>query len=302
MNFSIILGPLVGAVIGYFTNYLAVRMLFRPRKAIFLFGKQLPFTPGMIPKSKERIANAIGETVGKNLLTEDAIEKNLLSDDLKQSLRNKINDKIQSETFDERKIRDVITFYMEEDKLDELLKFAEENVAEKLNNKVIEMDLGDIVSRHVSDVLKRKKESSFFTSFISDNFIESIVSPVKDKVNEAVEKDGSRLICEKIHTEFENFEEKQMRDIANAINDSGADVGVLITNVYETVLTKRLGTILATIDISGIVRDKINSMDATEVEELVLNVANKELSAIVNLGALIGFILGCINIIPDLMQ
>ena len=47
--------PLVGAVIGYFTNFIAVKMLFFPKREIRVFGKRLPFTPGAIPKGKERL-------------------------------------------------------------------------------------------------------------------------------------------------------------------------------------------------------------------------------------------------------
>ena len=46
MDLTIIAGPLIGAVIGYFTNYLAVKMLFRPRREIKIGSKTLPFTPG----------------------------------------------------------------------------------------------------------------------------------------------------------------------------------------------------------------------------------------------------------------
>ena len=52
MDLTIIAGPLIGAVIGYFTNYLAVKMLFRPRREIKIGSKTLPFTPGVIPKRK----------------------------------------------------------------------------------------------------------------------------------------------------------------------------------------------------------------------------------------------------------
>ena len=55
-------GPVIGAIIGYFTNYLAVKMLFRPRTPKYLFGKQLPLTPGAIPKGKDRLAKAAGES------------------------------------------------------------------------------------------------------------------------------------------------------------------------------------------------------------------------------------------------
>lgn len=64
-----ILPPVIGAVIGLFTNYMAIRMLFRPYKAIKVFGFTLPFTPGVIPKQHLELAEKIGETVGKHLLT-----------------------------------------------------------------------------------------------------------------------------------------------------------------------------------------------------------------------------------------
>ena len=40
MDLTIIAGPLIGAVIGYFTNYLAVKMLFRPRREIKIGSKK----------------------------------------------------------------------------------------------------------------------------------------------------------------------------------------------------------------------------------------------------------------------
>ena len=42
---------------------------------------------------------------------------------------------------------------------------------------------------------------------------------------------------------------------------------------------------------------KINGMDVQEVERLVLSVMKRELNAVVNLGALIGFIIGLINLL-----
>ena len=74
--------PLIGAVIGYITNDIAIRMLFRPRRAKYIFGFRLPFTPGLIPKEKARIAASIGEAVSKNLMNREVLEKTLLSDDI----------------------------------------------------------------------------------------------------------------------------------------------------------------------------------------------------------------------------
>ena len=55
--------PVVGAVIGYITNDIAIRMLFRPHQAKYFMGIHIPFTPGISPKEKSRIASAIGKAV-----------------------------------------------------------------------------------------------------------------------------------------------------------------------------------------------------------------------------------------------
>ncbi|MCU0568724.1 MAG: DUF445 family protein, partial [Oculatellaceae cyanobacterium Prado106] len=47
--------PIVGGIIGYFTNDIAIKMLFRPYKALYLGGRKLPFTPGLIPSNQERL-------------------------------------------------------------------------------------------------------------------------------------------------------------------------------------------------------------------------------------------------------
>jgi len=69
--------PTVGALIGYFTNYIAIKMLFKPIKPYYLFGKKLPFTPGLIPAKREKLAEAIAKVVKENLLTEESIRKRL---------------------------------------------------------------------------------------------------------------------------------------------------------------------------------------------------------------------------------
>ena len=38
--------PIAGGVIGYFTNDVAIKMLFRPYRPIYLGKRRLPFTPG----------------------------------------------------------------------------------------------------------------------------------------------------------------------------------------------------------------------------------------------------------------
>lgn len=64
-----LLPPVLGAIIGYFTNDIAIKMLFRPYRAIYIAGRQVPFTPGLIPRKQERLAKNISNTIMGSLLT-----------------------------------------------------------------------------------------------------------------------------------------------------------------------------------------------------------------------------------------
>lgn len=61
--------PVVGGIIGYFTNDIAIKMLFRPYRAIYIGKQRLPFTPGLIPRNQERLAQKISNTIMGSLLT-----------------------------------------------------------------------------------------------------------------------------------------------------------------------------------------------------------------------------------------
>lgn len=80
LDFGTLAKPVVGALIGYSTNWLAIKMLFKPHEAKYIGKFRIPFTPGLIPKERERIARSLGTAVGENLLTEEVISKELLDE------------------------------------------------------------------------------------------------------------------------------------------------------------------------------------------------------------------------------
>lgn len=66
--------PIIGGIIGYFTNDIAIKMLFRPYRAIYIGGRKLPFTPGLIPSNQERLAKRISDTIMGSLLTPEELQ------------------------------------------------------------------------------------------------------------------------------------------------------------------------------------------------------------------------------------
>ena len=71
----LIVPPIAGAVIGYFTNDIAIQMLFRPYKAIYLGKFQIPFTPGLIPRNQPRLAKRVSDTIMGSLLTPEELQR-----------------------------------------------------------------------------------------------------------------------------------------------------------------------------------------------------------------------------------
>ena len=66
MDIRMITAPLVGGLIGLITNGLAIRMLFRPLKPVYIGRFRYP-SPGADPKERARIAESIGDVISRGL-------------------------------------------------------------------------------------------------------------------------------------------------------------------------------------------------------------------------------------------
>jgi uncharacterized membrane protein YheB (UPF0754 family) len=77
------LTPFVGAFIGWLTNYVAIKMLFRPREPWRFLGLSLQ---GVMPKRRHDLALKIGEVVEEELLKSEDILKEINSEELRAYL------------------------------------------------------------------------------------------------------------------------------------------------------------------------------------------------------------------------
>ncbi len=65
--------PIVGGVIGYFTNDIAIKMLFRPYRPYYIGNRRIPFTPGLIPRNQDRLAQRVSQAIMGSLLTPEEL-------------------------------------------------------------------------------------------------------------------------------------------------------------------------------------------------------------------------------------
>ena len=89
---SWVVPPVTGAVIGWVTNDIAIRMLFRPLREVRLLGVRLPFTPGIFPKERHTLARSIGRMVSSELITEDALRRQVHADKAQEALARSISE------------------------------------------------------------------------------------------------------------------------------------------------------------------------------------------------------------------
>ncbi|MCX0366066.1 DUF445 domain-containing protein [Clostridium perfringens] len=178
-----IIGTLIGAVIGYITNWLAIKMLFRPREAKYIFGMKLPFTPGLIPKEKSRIANKVGETVGTHLLNSDSLSKALKDDKIKSKFnevaKEKINQVINSNSTLEESLKNTLgeNYYA-------LKGNMINNIAKTILESIQEEEFKNKLKFYIVDSIKERlnKNPEKIIDFINSNkFREVIINTLEEE-------------------------------------------------------------------------------------------------------------------------
>ena len=296
MNYIDWIRPVIGACIGYVTNWVAVKMLFRPVKEYHIGKLRIPFTPGIIPKNKDRIAEVIGQVISENLLDEESLKKQLLNEDVKVRVRAQIVDGLNSLTENTDIVEESICKYEDKEKYTKDLNEFIDKVSESIYNTVKEADLGSLIKEKIMEETNERFKGSIM-GFLGGKAISDTISrEIKDKVNKYIDENGKELIKKMVSSEVEKYTKSTIGDVATKIGLSNFDLVEFIMNLYENVVIEKIHGVLETIDISSVVTSKIKEMDVVELEGLILKIMKKELNALVNLGALIGFILGLVNL------
>ena len=88
-----ILPPLLGAIIGYVTNRIAIKMLFCPLNPKRFLGVRVPLTPGVIPRNRFDLASTIGRMVSEQLLSPQALREQLDTPDFRDSLKRWVGER-----------------------------------------------------------------------------------------------------------------------------------------------------------------------------------------------------------------
>ncbi|HQX54296.1 MAG TPA: DUF445 family protein [Pyrinomonadaceae bacterium] len=212
---------------GYAGAWLAVRMLFRPRNPVRVLGITV-FPQGMIPRHRDRLANAIGKAVGDELVSHDTIIEQLTGND-----------------FLRRKIQNVVDTYTSEllsQNYPSIIETLPKNVREPILDAISGLQLR--LSEHITAILKSSESTAAISSFVTrrvDDVLSKRVSEVID--DEAFSKITS-FLEQRIRSAVEapSFENKIREFIGRRINDlagSETPLGELFTQDAVALLKEK---------------------------------------------------------------
>ncbi len=256
-----ILSPILGALIGYFTNWLAIKMLFLPYEAKYIGKFKLPFTPGLIPKEREKLAKKIAVVTEEKILNKDTIEENLFCEENKEKIYLLIEKNFNKLKEKDYTIEEILNILYKDKKdniinniEDKLLNYIKQFLNSEKNKEVLCNIICEKVYTYIDDVdkndyLKEKIENVIINLINNENIKNNIynlklcdiiddesISDIKINIFENIPKICT-IISEKLKTD-ENLNEKLSSFVKNIIEENiGTFAGLFLNTdkVYNSI-------------------------------------------------------------------
>ena len=286
---SVLAGPVVGAIIGIFTNYIAVKMLFRPYREKHIGKFKVPFTPGIIPRRQPALAAALGRMVSEKLVREEDLKRALLSDELTNTVVNSILS--LPPLRESGKLLVGETYDVQRDKLLTLL-------VDKIVTGIAGLDLAEILKREGAGIAAGiSQKNPLIGMFLNEGTISAVATPLSDRILAFLEGDGKLKLREILDGEAAKLEEKPIGEMLG----SREDMQPLLASVYRRLVSEHADSIAARFHIADIVEERVRAMPPEDLEKLILSVMKKELNDVIRLGAVIGFIMGIVTTLINMI-
>lgn len=283
---NIISGPLVGAVIGYVTNYVAIKMLFRPLKPIYVFGRRLPFTPGIVPRRKDRLAVILGEAVAQRFINSEDLEAVFTSEVFAEAVAGQLARQLSSQT-----------------PLSALLERLPQEGRERLMDEACIRFLAGICTSSLPELLAEKGMEAMSAGgeapvikALRDGAVQAASRHMAVKLRELIMDEGYSLARPMLEKELDRLSSVPLDRLSSLIEPDALRVKDDMKELYMSFIRKNVRPIAKSINVSAIISEKVQLMSPLELEKLTLAVVNRELRMVVLFGAFLGAFIGLVNI------
>ena len=290
-----IMAPLIGGLIGLITNGIAIRMLFRPLKPIKIGNWTVPFTPGLIPKEQPRLAKSVGQTIGQYLLDVDTLTQALASDSIKSAFDKKVDAIIEGLAQEDGTVSEYLGkqgFLGIADGVEDKLSAS---VSDYLAFYLVEQDVGGTILDYAYKHVLANMNSML--AVFAEPVLERARPGIARKIDQTILMECPNIVRGYIDKGYSSWMEKPMTEVGDLLRDKKEVFKEKIWDAYLTILNEKAGRFIRRLDVAAIVEQKINEFDASYLEKLIMEIARKELNALVWIGGLLGMVIGFANLL-----
>lgn len=257
---TIIVMIVIGALIGGLTNYVAIKMLFRPYEPVIIFGRKMPFTPGLIPKRRSELSEQIGKMVVEHLLTAESIRQKFLTPQFRKDITKWIQSKLKEYETSGQTVADALgKIHISEEKAETKLRsfisdkaenWYAENKASTVSD-VLPESANEYVESKIPDVTNfiLKKGQDFFSSnegrmqldkmvqdFFEDKGMlwnmlqmfmknEKLVDKIEPEIQQFLRAEGTKgMINELLRKEWHTLKQRDIEDVYETFNLAKAGI------------------------------------------------------------------------------
>ena len=299
MNYTRLgLDVLLGSVSGGVTSWVAVVMIFRPYERTFGLH-------GAIPKNKARLAKTIGKTVGERLLTPADIVEELQRSGLREAIETKLADvAVEALERDRGPLRELLPPAVVTE-IERLINDAGPDAAAAYERYVatpaFEEQVRSFVARSRKDVssdeagtdlaVERKAGLRERAADLAAGLIDDVI--VKWALRAARSERARTMAVEAVHGAGVALLDRPLGRLGRWLPDDASRrlVAIAAPAVWEQIIEK-LPALLETVDIPAMVERKVLGFSTQRVEDLVRGVTQRELNLIVQLGYVLGAMIG----------
>jgi uncharacterized membrane protein YheB (UPF0754 family) len=244
----------VSGLIGYGTNYLAIKMLFKPRYRRPIWGQ------GLIPANKDRIAEKLAHGIHRNILNEAELQKRIHESGIAQRINQRLVEGTHSLLGDpefQAEIQTALTQYLE-------------GYFQREENRAL----------IIEEVDKRIQE--MMPKGVAGWVIRGNMRLYRDKYLETLDKAVQRFP----HTLNQILDERV--DWAASVQQT------LVANAGKTeaLIARALHNVVDSISIFSLVRSQLDRFDEGKLEDMIWGATNEHLLYIQYLGGWLGMLGG----------
>jgi uncharacterized membrane protein YheB (UPF0754 family) len=233
-------------------------------------------------------------------MNKEVLEKNLLSEEMLTKIGGEYDTFISHQKVNGETLREFLGHFISSQNLGKIQSDAGSELSAQIHSRLADSNLGNMLAHTaVEHAISKMEHSLLGFAFNAEQFLillqETEEHLLSKQINQIISNDSEEIITNLIGQESDKLLDKQVCELLRGHDEQLSQLRHILLDGYRQVISIHLPKILSTIDISRIIRNRINELDIEEGEKIIFAVMDKELRAIVWLGALLGCIIGTAN-------